>query len=192
MTNDTICIVKNRSASMVGYTIPEDGIRREFMPGETRRLPYSELVKLSFRPGGRELMTNFLQIESEEATSDLNIRREPEYNMSEEQIVELITTGSLDAFLDCLDFAPIGVIDLLKKFSVSVPLTDYAKRVALKKKTGFDVDVAIKNLVSEKEEENEAVESASTQGRRVTIPSGSTTPGRRSSGSNYKIVKTNA
>ena len=192
MNNDTICIVKNRSASMVGYTIPEDGIRREFMPGETRRLPYSELVKLSFRPGGRELMTNFLQIESEEATSDLNIRREPEYNMSEEQIVELITTGSLDAFLDCLDFAPIGVIDLLKKFSVSVPLTDYAKRVALKKKTGFDVDVAIKNLVSEKEEENEAAESASTQGRRVTIPSGSTTPGRRSSGSNYKIVKTNA
>lgn len=192
MNNDTICIVKNRSASMVGYTIPEDGIRREFMPGETRRLPYSELVKLSFRPGGRELMTNFLQIESEEATSDLNIRREPEYNMSEEQIVELITTGSLDAFLDCLDFAPIGVIDLLKKFSVSVPLTDYAKRTALKKKTGFDVDVAIKNLVSEKEEENEAAESASTQGRRVTIPSGSTTPGRRSSGSNYKIVKANA
>ena len=189
MNNDTICIVKNRSASMVGYTIPEDGIRREFMPGESRRLPYSELVKLSFRPGGRELMTNFLQIESEEATSDLNIRREPEYNMSEEQIVELITTGSLDAFLDCLDFAPIGVIDLLKKFSVSVPLTDYAKRVALKKKTGFDVDVAIKNLVSEKEEENE---SASTQGRRVTIPSGGTTPGRRSSGNNYKIVKTNA
>ena len=192
MNNDTICIVKNRSASMVGYTIPEDGIRREFMPGESRRLPYSELVKLSFRPGGRELMTNFLQIESEEATNDLNIRREPEYNMSEEQIVELITTGSLDAFLDCLDFAPIGVIDLLKKFSVSVPLTDYAKRVALKKKTGFDVDVAIKNLVSEKEEENEAAESASTQGRRVTIPSGSTTPGRRSSGNNYKIVKTNA
>ena len=192
MNNDTICIVKNRSASMVGYTIPEDGIRREFMPGESRRLPYSELVKLSFRPGGRELMTNFLQIESEEATSDLNIRREPEYNMSEEQIVELITTGSLDAFLDCLDFAPIGVIDLLKKFSVSVPLTDYAKRVALKKKTGFDVDVAIKNLVSEKEEENEAAESASTQGRRVTIPSGGTTPGRRSSGNNYKIVKTNA
>ena len=192
MNNDTICIVKNRSASMVGYTIPEDGIRREFMPGESRRLPYSELVKLSFRPGGRELMTNFLQIESEEATSDLNIRREPEYNMSEEQIVELITTGSLDAFLDCLDFAPIGVIDLLKKFSVSVPLTDYAKRTALKKKTGFDVDVAIKNLVSEKEEENEAAESASTQGRRVTIPSGSTTPGRRSSGNNYKIVKTNA
>lgn len=192
MNNDTICIVKNRSASMVGYTIPEDGIRREFMPGESRRLPYSELVKLSFRPGGRELMTNFLQIESEEATSDLNIRREPEYNMSEEQIVELITTGSLDAFLDCLDFAPIGVIDLLKKFSVSVPLTDYAKRTALKKKTGFDVDVAIKNLVSEKEEENEAAESTPTQGRRVTIPSGSTTPGRRSNGNNYKIVKTNA
>jgi hypothetical protein len=70
--------------------------------------------------------------------------------MTEQQIIELIQTGSLDAFLDCLDFAPVGVIDLLKKYSVSVPLSDYDKRQALKEKTGFDVDVALKNASNSK------------------------------------------
>ena len=30
--------VKNRSSSMVVYSIPEAGIRREFTPGETKRI----------------------------------------------------------------------------------------------------------------------------------------------------------
>ena len=63
--------------------------------------------------------------------------------MSEQDIVRLIKEGSVDEFLDCLDFAPVGVIDLIKKFSVSIPLYDMQKRAALKKKTGFDVDAAL-------------------------------------------------
>ena len=63
-----------------------------------------------------------------------------------------MTKGSLDAFLDCLDFAPVGVIDLIKKFSVSLPLNDIDKRDALKKKTGFDVTVALANMQKEKED----------------------------------------
>lgn len=35
---NTIYNVLNRSSSMVGYTIPELNIRREFQPGETKRL----------------------------------------------------------------------------------------------------------------------------------------------------------
>ena len=31
-------LVKNRSASVVVYVIPEEGIRREFMPGESKRI----------------------------------------------------------------------------------------------------------------------------------------------------------
>ena len=34
--SDIICNVKNRSAGMVVYRIPEMGIRREFAPGETK------------------------------------------------------------------------------------------------------------------------------------------------------------
>ena len=145
-------IVKNRSASMVVYSLPELNVRREFMPGESKTITFGELEKLSYQPGGRSIMQNFLQIIDPDATNDLGIQREPEYNLSEQEIVKLMTTGSLDAFLDCLDFAPVGVIDLIKKFSVSLPLNDIDKRDALKKKTGFDVTVALANMQKEKED----------------------------------------
>ena len=64
--------------------------------------------------------------------------------MSKEDVIELINNGSQDAWLDCLDFAPEGVLDMVKQLSVSIPLNDYAKRRALKEKTGFDVDAAIR------------------------------------------------
>lgn len=154
MESSKILKVKNRSASLAVYSIPEINIRREFAPGETKNITYGELEKLSYQPGGRAIMQNFLQIIDPEATGDLGINREPEYALSEQQIVDLMTNGSLDAFLDCLDFAPVGVIDLIKKFSVSLPLNDIDKRDALKKKTGFDVTVALANMQKEKEDMN--------------------------------------
>lgn len=179
--------VRNRSASRCGYTIAEANIRRDFAPGETKRISYAELEQLSFQAGGRELMSNFLQITDAEATKNLGIRTEPEYWMNEQNIAELLLTGSLDAFLDCLDFAPIGVIDIVKKLAVSLPLGDYSKRMALKEKTGFDVDKALANLAAEKAEENEG-SSNSAPSRRVATETPAT-PGRRTSGSEYKVVK---
>ena len=54
-----------------------------------------------------------------------------------------MTKGTLDEFLDLLDFAPIGRLDLIKKFAVSLPLTDTTKIEAVLKATGFDVSKAI-------------------------------------------------
>ena len=82
--------VKNRSASMAVYSIPELGIRREFAPGEEKKISYNELEKLSYLSGGRQLMTHFLQITDEEVTTNLNIHTENEYYMSEEQIIDFI------------------------------------------------------------------------------------------------------
>jgi len=53
-------------------------------------------------------------------------------------------TGSLDEFLDCLDFAPEGVKDLIKNLAVDLPLNDVAKREAIFNKLGFNVDNAIR------------------------------------------------
>ena len=58
--------VKNRSASIVIYSIPEDGVRREFAPSEKKFISIEELDKLTYQAGGRELMTNFLQIQNVE------------------------------------------------------------------------------------------------------------------------------
>ena len=184
--------VKNRSSSVVVYSIPESNLRRTFAPGESKRIPFSELEKLTYQPGGRELIANFLQIMEEEVTQDLNIHREPEYNMSEDQVRDLLLNGSLDAFLDALDFAPIGVIDLIKSLSVSLPITDFQKRQALLKKTGFDVDKAIANDKASKEsnESSSILEDVSPNKRRVVQEEAP--QGRRTAGNNYKVINKTA
>ena len=184
MDRNTVYNVKNRSAGMVVYRIPEIGIRREFAPGETKRITFDELEKLTFQTGGRTLMNKYLQIEAVEVLNELNLAHEPEYFMSEAQITKLLKEGSMDEFLDCLDFAPVGVIDLIKQIAVKMPLNDVEKRKALLEKTGFNVTTAIDLSAAEKE-----VEDNKAQERRVKPAETSATPGRRTSGEKYTITK---
>ena len=185
-SNSKMYNIKNRSTSIVVYRIPELNVRREWQPGETKRISIEEMEKLSYQPGGRELMANFLQVMEEEITAAFGIDRQPEYDMSEQQIVDLIRDGSLDAFLDALDFAPMGVIDLIKKISVDLPISDPAKREALFKKTGFDVDKAIANEKADKEPEVSRIETDEKPAERRVKPA-TTEGGRRTTG-NYKVI----
>ena len=186
ITQETMYNVKNRSSSMVVYRIPETNLRREFAPGETKRIPFGELEKLTYQSGGRELLENFLQILEEEVTTNLNVHRELEYDMSEEQVRDLLLTGSVDAFLDALDFAPIGVIDLIKSMAVALPLTNLQKRKALKDKTGFDVDRALMHIEEERAEENaDKIDSAPIE-RRVKEE---VKPAGRRTTPSYKVTK---
>lgn len=99
--------------------------------------------------------------------------------MSEKNIIDLIKSGSLDQWLDALDYAPVGAMDLIKKYSVSLPLTDTRKIEALQKKTGFNVAAAIQHDKESKEpdeaftktEKKEKVETtqAVPVGRRTTV-----------------------
>ena len=155
---ENICNVKNRSGSHVVYSIPEMGVRRSFAPGEVKKVTFEELEKLTYQAGGMEILTRFLQIQSGEVLNSFNMRVEPEYHMNEQQIAQLIARGSLDEFLDALDFAPDGVIDLIKRMSISMPLTDYNKIAALKEKTGLDVEAALKNIRAEKEEDKKSID----------------------------------
>lgn len=191
--NNKMYNVKNRSASMVVYKIPEEGIRREFAPGETKRISYGELEKLSYQSGGRSLMTNFLQITDDEVINNLNIHAENEYFISEEQIIDLLKTeGNMDAFLDCLDYAPVGVIDLIKQFAVSLPLNSLEKRQAIKEKTGFDVNQALQHIEEEKLESKEEVSApVASTGRRTTTnykKPESDVVAPKPATSNYKVI----
>ena len=175
MSNTTMYNVKNRSAGVATYKIPEMGIRRSFAPGEIKKISAEELEKLTYRPGGMAILANFLQIMEPEAIAKVGLRTEPEYNMSEQDIIKLMKDGSLDEFLDCLDFAPTGVIDLIKKLSVALPLTDIQKVGALKAKTGFDCQAALKHVMEEKEDDSDNTILKSTGERRVKkeeVPAG--------------------
>ena len=171
----TMYRVKNRGASTVVYKIPEDGIRREFKPGQTLSISSEELEKLTYQPGGTLILSQFLQILDLEGIQKANIKTEPEYHMSEAEIAALIKSGSLDAFLDALDFAPIGVIDLIKKMSIDIPMVDIQKRKALKEKTGFDVEAALKHQEEDREDDQKTILKQSNGERRVqpeVVPAG--------------------
>ena len=182
----TMYNVKNRSAGVATYKIPELGVRRSFSPGETKKISAEELEKLTYRPGGMALLANFLQILEPEAISKVGLNPQPEYHMSEQDIVNLMKNGSLDEFLDCLDFAPPGVIDLIKKLSVSLPLTDFQKVNALKSKTGFDCAAALRHVMEEKEDDGENTILKTQNERRVKkeeVPAG-----RRTTTPKYNVV----
>ena len=117
------------------------------------------------------------------------MRVEPEYHMSEQDIARVMATGTLDEFLDMLDFAPNGVIDLVKRMAVNPknPLQDYSKIEALKKKTGLDVAAALKNIRAEQEEEKKSIDDSGEVKRRVQKETPAATTTRRTA-PKYNVV----
>lgn len=160
MEKTTPIKVLNRDNGIVIYSIPEmNGLRRVYEAGEIKQVTFEELEKLSYIPGGRELLKDCLSIlNNNQAIKELLGEVQPEYFYSRDDIIKLMNQGSLDEFLDCLDFAPEGVKDLIKMLSVELPLNDVAKREAIRDKLGFDVDnaIRIKKEALEPDEENPA------------------------------------
>lgn len=143
MDNDTLVKVINRSNGSVGYSLPELHQTRYFNLREEKEIPYLELKSLYASEGGRNLIKEKLVVKSEEAIKALGFEIEPEYLYTEDDVKRVMTAGSYDAFLDMLDFAPDGVIDLVKQLAIDMPLNDVMKRRAIFDKIGFDVDGAI-------------------------------------------------
>ena len=138
--------IKNRSASVVVYSIPDLNIRRRFAPGEIKEISKEEITKLMYQPGGHRLLMNYLQASKEDIKQLDVVEPEREYFYSDDEIKNLMKFGPLDEFLDALDWAPEGIIDLFKEYAITLPLTDTQKIEALREKTGFDAGVALKNL----------------------------------------------
>ena len=179
--------VQNRDNGSVGYTIPDlNNLHRTYQPNETKNITMDELRKLSYVPGGMEILRNYLVILDEEAREEILSDVEPEYYLTKDGVKQLLLEGSLDALLDCLDFAPSGVVDLVKDVAVEIELNDVKKRDAILNKTGFNVTNAI-NFNKETTDEVEKVKPV----RRVGQPEekAATAPtGRRTATPTYKIV----
>ena len=145
INKDTMVKVVNKYDGTVGYDVPDLQVHRNFYPGEHKDISFDELEKLSFSPGGLNILTNYLEIADKEvAFTILGKEPEPEYHYTRDDVTKLMTVGTLDQFLDCLDFAPESIKEVIKDLAVELPLNDVEKRQAIKEKLGFDVDSAIK------------------------------------------------
>lgn len=190
LDKNTIVKITNRDSGRVGYSIPELGnLHRVFATGETKEVTMDELRKLSWLPGGARMLEKYFILDNEEAIKELVSNVEPEYYYTEEDVKKLLLTGSLNELLDCLDFAPEGVINLVKKLAVNLKINDIQKRQAILDKTGFNVNTAV--MINE--ETSDENEEETKQRRVVTTPSqNSVTSGRRvattTTTSKYKVT----
>ena len=188
MEDQKMVEVRNRDSGTVGYTIKDRGVWRNFAPGETKKISLDELKALQYVPGGEFTLKHLLMIKDKDALSALNVETEPEYFYTEVEIKELLTKGTLDQLKDCLDFAPEGVIEIIKKMAVDMKLPDTEKREAIFQATGFNINNAIMvNMVMEESSENDSQEDKKT--RRVA-PTEDNKPQRRTTTPRYNVVET--
>jgi hypothetical protein len=191
LNNETIVKVTNRSFGRTGYSLPERNVRRQFEPKQTKEVTMGELRELDGRSGGHYLLENCLIIRNEEAVAELLGEVEPEYYYTEKEIKDLLLTGTLDELKDCLDFAPVGVLNTVKDLAVELQLNDMNKREAIYDALEFDVTNAIRinkeSQIVEEEKQKPKTRRVGTQTQEEETTTKQT--GRRTEPPKYKIVK---
>lgn len=191
MEENTFVNVTNRDSGQVGYTLPDRNLHRTFAVGETKKISLEELQQLSYVPGGEYILKNCLIVNNTDALSALNLEVEPEYFYTETEVRKILTEGSLDQLEDCLNFAPDGVLDLIKKIAVEEELPDTRKRKLISEKTGFNIDNAINvNHIVDADSGSEDVEEAAPKRKTAPLNTESSAPTRKTATpSKYNVVK---
>lgn len=187
MNDEVLVSVVNRNFGATSYVLPDRGITRTFEYGETKKVPLEELRQVSYIPGGEYILKNCLIVNDTDALTALNMEVEPEYFYTIDEIKEKLPKWSLDELEDTLNFAPAGVIDLIKKVAVETKLPDTDKRELITKKTGFNIDSAIMiNKIMDEPEETEEEEpkrkASSENGKSGVVT-------RKAAAPKYNVVK---
>lgn len=137
--------VTNRSDGNVVYLLPEFNKRRLFAVGETKDIQEKELESLFQAAGGAELIKDYLLVEDEAWINKHWADAPVEYFWKEEEIRNCLLNDSQELFEETIDFAPSGVLDIMKRLSWQLPLSDLNKIHTMLEhpRLGFDVLAAI-------------------------------------------------
>ena len=167
--DDTLINVRNRNNGTTGYTLA-DGAKetRLWAENEIKKITFAELKRVSYLPGGTELLRDYLVIEDPAAIEALNvgidIQEQPEYLYTENEIRDLLFNGSLDELKDFLDFSPDGGIEIAKQIAVNEELPDMRKRKIISEATGFNINTAIE--INDMMKDNSIAEDAAPKKQR--------------------------
>lgn len=159
--NTKVAVIK-RAKGSVGYKIDTLRVSRSWKHDakDPIYIPVAELIELTTIPGGRKLLEEYLIIQDEDARLEvLGIETPPEYSYTEKEINYLLHKGSNEQLLDCLDYAPKGVLDLVKMLAIQNKPDTTVKVDAINKKFGINLDELIKfNAELRNPNEEETVE----------------------------------
>lgn len=190
LQNTDMIRVENRDNSIVGYTIPETKTLRRFNAFETKEISMGELRQMINHRGCKNILINHLILHSREAVEELIPGAEPEYFYTIKDVDFLLERGTYEQLLDALDFAPEGVITLIKEQAVNIELNDMRKREAILEKTGFNVTSAIdiKRLGKVAEKTEVKIRRAAPIGETPVEETISDEPVRRSAVPKYRVT----
>lgn len=187
MEPTTKVMVWNRAAGEVFYTIPDLRVRREWArPGDSQPVSIEELTALKFVPGGTKLLEKYLLIKDQDVCELLELPTDPEYFYDENAIKVLLKEGSMDQLLDCLEFAPRGVIDLMKKIAVETKLDSSEKRKAISEHLNINIDAMIRNSEDANTPDTEGTSTEGKQRRSTPVTVAPAEPTVRK----YNVVNT--
>ena len=192
--DDTLINVRNRNNGTTGYTLV-DGAKetRLWAENEVKKITFAELKRVSYLPGGAELLRDYLVIEDPAAIEALNvgidIQEQPEYLYTENEIRDLLFNGSLDELKDFLDFSPDGGIEIAKQIAVNEELPDMRKRKIISEATGFNINTAIE--INDMMKDNSIAEDAAPKKQRRVAKETEAAPApeKPTRRTNYKIVE---
>lgn len=144
LDGNAIVSVTNMVDNGVSYSIPEMNVSRHFNPFETKNLTADEIRSLNFKRGGRVLLRDFLCVKNDELKKELGIPTDiPEYDYTAADIDRILLQEDDDVLRDTLDFAPEGIIELLKSRAFKLKIPDTNKRKIIFEMTGTDIDTQI-------------------------------------------------
>lgn len=169
ISDNTTVDVRNLVDHKVVYKIPEDNIRREFAGFEVKKIKAGELRKLNYRYGGRVLLHDYLNVGNPELAREFGIDCDEviEYNWGQAEVDNVLISGSLDELMDALDFAPQGIVELIKDRAVELRIPDISKRKAIMDATGFDINNTIEMLEAAEKADGSDVEDKPAKERRA-------------------------
>lgn len=143
--NAEIVPVKNLMSYQVGYKTL-NGVARHFAPHQVINITAGELRELTYERGGLVLLQNYLQVGNKSLAQEFGISDDMvEYNWTEKDIIDALTTADIDVLLDALDFAPDGIIEELKNKAIELEIADNNRISAINKRLGVDISQIIKN-----------------------------------------------
>lgn len=143
--------VFNRSDSNITYSLPELQTRRVFALGESKELEPKEMEALWQMDGGMTIIKDYLCVDDRDWVEKHWPDAPVEYFWTTEDVKKCLLNDSLELFQETLEYAPAGVIDLIKMLAWQLPISDLNKIEAIRQATGFDTLAAIEVMSASKE-----------------------------------------
>lgn len=149
ISGSTMVEVSNDTFSIVGYTT--ERIKRDFPLGSRRKLELSEIEDVMNTPGGDVLFhENLLLIKDPKIREHLGLGQIDEFNLTRDQIREILASGNDTKLEETLQFCPDYVLDKIVQEAISMSITSFSTAGLIQAYSGMDVLEALKEKSEDK------------------------------------------